>query len=295
MELSGLHLLLTYQCPFECPHCFVWAGPKQTGVMTLEQIGAILAQAGELPGVEWIFFEGGEPFLYHPVLVAGARLAKQLGYEVGVVSNGYWATGAADAVTWLEPFGGALSMLNLSSDTYHGSETPDTRVDFARDAGRRLGLPVEEIHVATPQDGQESSLMYRGRAAEKLAPLAAGRPWEVFTRCPHEDLREPGRVHVDPQGLVQICQGIALGNLFEVPLREICARHRPEADPILGPLLEGGPAELVRRHGAAHNPHPADACHLCYEARRSLRPRFPDMLAPGVVYGEVEERTPPGV
>ena len=294
MKLTGLHLLLTYQCPFECPHCFVWGGPKQTGVMTLEQVGAILAQAGELGGVEWIFFEGGEPFLYHPVLLAGARLAKQLGYQVGVVSNGYWATGAADAEAWLAPFGGALSMLNLSSDSHHGSTAPDARVEFARAAGRRLGIPVQVIRVATPQDGQDSSLMYRGRAAEQLAPLAAGRPWEGFTRCPHEDLREPGRVHVDPQGLVQICQGISLGNLFEVSLREICARHRPEADPILGPLLEGGPAELVRRHGVAHHPSPADACHLCYEARRSLRPHFPDVLAPGRVYGEEAERSPTG-
>ena len=33
--LSGLHLLLTYQCTFECDHCFGWGGPFQTGTMTL--------------------------------------------------------------------------------------------------------------------------------------------------------------------------------------------------------------------------------------------------------------------
>ena len=26
-QFSGLHLLLTYQCPFECDHCFVWETP----------------------------------------------------------------------------------------------------------------------------------------------------------------------------------------------------------------------------------------------------------------------------
>ena len=38
MKLSGLHLLLTYQCTFECDHCFVWGSPWQTGTLTLEQI-----------------------------------------------------------------------------------------------------------------------------------------------------------------------------------------------------------------------------------------------------------------
>ena len=34
MKLSGLHLLLTCQCTFECDHCFVWGSPWQSGVMT---------------------------------------------------------------------------------------------------------------------------------------------------------------------------------------------------------------------------------------------------------------------
>jgi len=29
MNVNGLHLLLTYQCNFECDHCFVYSHPKQ--------------------------------------------------------------------------------------------------------------------------------------------------------------------------------------------------------------------------------------------------------------------------
>ena len=59
--------------------------------------------------------------------------------------------------------------------------------------------------------------MYRGRAVRKLVPKAALHNWELFTTCPHEDLREPGRSHLDPLGNLHICQGISLGNVFETP------------------------------------------------------------------------------
>ena len=75
MKLNGLHLLLTYQCTFECDHCFAWGSPWQSGTMTLENIRRILHQAHEMDSVEWIYFEGGEPFLYYAVLVKGVEMA----------------------------------------------------------------------------------------------------------------------------------------------------------------------------------------------------------------------------
>ena len=127
--------------------------------------------------------------------------------------------------------------------------------------------------------------MYRGRAAARLAPFAARQPWERYTACPHENLREPARVHVDPYGNLHICQGIAIGNLFRTPLREIQAAYAAESNPITGPLAEGGPAELIRRYNLPHDAGYVDACHACYEARRALRSQFPAVLAPDEMYG----------
>jgi hypothetical protein len=90
---------------------------------------------------------------------------------------------------------------------------------------------------------------------------------------------------VDPLGYLHICQGIAIGNLFHEPLKEIVARYKPEAHPISGALLAGGPAELVRRYDLPHGNEYADACHLCYESRIALRSRFPEILAPNQMYG----------
>jgi len=296
MRLTGLHILLTYECNFECDHCFVWSSPQQAGTLTIRQIDDILRQAVDLGTIEWIYFEGGEPFLYHAVLRHGVRQAKSLGFRVGLVSNGYWATTCEDAVEWLRELAGSLDDLSVSCDQYHGAEDQRRHAENAMQAARSLGIPFATIAIAQPEAmdaapavGQlpegESRVMYRGRAAATLAPRAATRPWQSYDECPYEDLREPGRVHVDPLGNLHICQGISLGNLFRTPLRTLCESYVPDSHPITGPLLAGGPAELARRYEVARAEGYADACHLCDHARRALRGRFPDILTPDQMYG----------
>ncbi len=106
----------------------------------------------------------------------------------------------------------------------------------------------EETNAAMAQ-GQlpqgQSAVMYRGRAAENLVARSVQHPWSQFTECPCEDLREPERVHLDPLGNVHICQGIVAGNIFSTPLGQICDQYQPDTDPVTGPLLDGGRAEVV--------------------------------------------------
>jgi MoaA/NifB/PqqE/SkfB family radical SAM enzyme len=296
MRLTGLHLLLTYECNLECDHCFVWGGPGQSGTMTAAVLEEILKQAADAGPIEWIYFEGGEPFLYYALLRRGVRRATELGFKVGLVSNAYWATSPEDASEWLRDLTGSVQDLALSQDPYHGEEDQARRVGNACRAARERGIPADVIRISVPEAaggsaalGQlpagESAVMYRGRAAVKLAGRASPRPWAEFTACPSEDLREPGRVHVDPFGNLHLCQGIVLGNLLQRPLKEICASYDPNAHPIAGPLLAGGPAELARGHRLPLAEGYADACHLCYEARSALRPRYPGILAPAQMYG----------
>ncbi|MFO8060949.1 MAG: radical SAM protein, partial [Bacillota bacterium] len=119
--IGALHLLITYQCTSECPHCFVWGGPVGP-TMTAQQISEYIEEA-IAAGVEKIAFEGGEPFLYHPNLVHGVRTAQSAGLQVTVVTNGFWALSADDARRWLAPMTelGPLGMA-ISTDEYHGDE-----------------------------------------------------------------------------------------------------------------------------------------------------------------------------
>jgi MoaA/NifB/PqqE/SkfB family radical SAM enzyme len=284
MKLSGLHILLTYQCTYECDHCFVWGSPWQTGTLTFEQIENILLQAKEA-GVTSIYFEGGEPFLYYAILVKAVHKAADLGFEVGIVSNAYWANSVADAEEWLRPFAGRLADLTVSSDLFHCGECLGERPQNALVAAKWLHIPTGMISIDQPEVEGEAAVMYRGRAAKKLSERATSYPWDVFESCPHEDLREPGRVHLDPLGNIHICQGVSIGNVFETPLKEICENYNADAHPICGLLLAGGPAALVTEYNLPHASRYADACHLCYEARITLRERFPQYLNPDQMYG----------
>ena len=295
MEINGLHLLLTYQCTFECDHCFFWGSPWQNGTMTIKDVSNILDQAAKLGTVKWIYFEGGEPTLFYPILLKGVREAQQAGFTVGIVSNAYWATSHEDALEWLRPFSGLVEDFSISSDLYHYSELISRQAQRARSAAEALGIPIGIISIAGPDsdvissNGQiqqgESNIMYRGRAAAKLASKAPHHPWHTYKECPFEDLRNPGRIHVDPLGHLHICNGISIGNLFDEPLEIILSRHEPETHPITGPLLAGGPSELARRYHLPHQETYADACHLCDHIRRQLRPKFPTVLTPDQVYG----------
>ena len=294
--LSGLHLLVTYECNYECDHCFVWGGPTQHGTMTDETIEYILRQAEELGTIEWIYFEGGEVFLFYQLLCSGVRLARERGFKVGVVTNAYWAITDAEAMEWLKPFAGVVEDLSISADAYHGSKDGLRQTQIARQAAEHLRIPVDFISVTGPEaadvqgvSGQlpagESAVLYRGRAAEKLASHVQPKPWQQFTKCPWEELRHPERVHVDAFGNLHICQGISIGNLLERPLTEIIRDYDPDTHPIVGPLLAGGPVEMVNRYKLPHEQGYADACHLCYISRCKLKDRFPDVLTPDQMYG----------
>ena len=292
--LSGVHLLLTYKCDRECEHCFVFAGPRAKGVFSLAQVRDVLGQVVRVPSVTGVFFEGGEPFLFYPIMLEGVRAARQLGLTVGIVTNAYWATSAEDAEAWLKPLAEAdLTKLCVSDDGLHYGDEGGRRSRNASAAAERLGLPVnlmptQSPSVGTGEDGRavvSGGVMFRGRAVERLAADMPLRPADEFPECLHEKLREPARVHVDAYGNVHLCQGLLMGNVWRTPLERLVAEFDPDGHPVCGPLLRGGPAALAEVCGLDRAGGYVDACHLCYEARKALLDRFPDCLGPPQVYG----------
>ena len=298
--ISGLHLLLTYRCTGECDHCFLYCGPGAEGTFTFSALETALDQAQEVSTLEWIYFEGGEPFLFYPLLLEGIRLARRRGYRVGVVTNAYWATSDRDAELWLGPLPKlGVEDLSVSEDVFHGSEGEHSPPRLARAAARRIGLPSGTICIKPPtvetraeaagqtrgQPVVGGGVQFRGRAADKLTEGLPRQPRERFTECPHEELRAPDRLHLDPMGNVHVCQGIVIGNIRRTPLAGILAAYDPDSHPIVGPLIRGGPARLAREHDLEVGEGFVDACHLCFLARRALLDRFPRQLAPRRVYG----------
>ncbi len=300
--LTGIHILLTYKCTHECDHCFLHSSPRAEGTFTLPQIRDVLDEARKIDSMEWIYFEGGEPFLFYASMLEGIKLARDRGFKVGVVTNAYWALSAEDAercLTLLAELG--VADLSISDDAFHYGESEDTPPKWALAAARKLGIPVSPICIQKPfveaMPGQEQGkgqpvigggAMFKGRAVEKLTADLPQRPWSELTQCPHEALQSPSRVHVDAYGHVHICQGVSMGNMWQRPLAELVAEYEAGAHPICGPLLEGGPARLAEKYAVDHAPEYVDECHFCYLARHALIDRFPECLAPRQVYGLAE-------
>jgi hypothetical protein len=263
--------------------------------MSLSQIKEILKEAEVYGAVEFVFLEGGEPFLFYPIMVRAAEEAKEKGLKVGIVTNAYWATSLENAEEWLRPLVG-IDILSVSADVYHYDVIAAPEVEQAIEAAKRLGIPVDIISTVPPGEEREQlriagvevgywSLMYKGRAAVNLALERAEIPWEELIECPYEDFENQKRVHIDALGFVHVCQGITIGNMNARPLSDILSKYEPRENPILRVLLEAGPAGLVSKFGVPHGDKYADACHLCYEARLHLRERFTHILAPDQMYG----------
>jgi len=260
--------------------------------MTFRQIGELLNEAKRLGTVRWVWFEGGEPFLYYKIMLKGLGKAAEMGFKLGVLSNAYWATCFEDALEWLRPLAElGVANLGLSSDFYHGEDLEAERVRNAVEAAMKLNIPVSILATAKLPEklvglpGGVGELMYRGRAAEKLLGEAPRRAWSEFRECPYEDLANPERVHVDPLGYVHVCQGLTIGNAWQDGFSEVIRSYNYADHPIIQPLVEGGPVALVEKFGLSHDDAYADACHLCYMARCVLRERYPRLLAPDQMYG----------
>jgi organic radical activating enzyme len=297
--LSGIHFLLTYMCNLECEHCFVYGSPHARGTFTLEQIKRVLNEAVKIGTVERVYFEGGEPFLFYPLMIEGVRIARDKGFETGVLTNSYWATSAKDAELWLKPLADlGVSDLSLSDDSFHYEEGKENPTRHALAAAEKLGIPVGVICIDRPtvearEDSKQAKgepvvggdVMFKGRAAEKLTEGLPMRHWQEFAECPYEDLKNPKRVHLDAYGNVHLCQGLIMGNMWQTPLSELIKSYDWNLHPICKPLAEGGPALLVKEFRLRHDDRYVDACHLCYKSRLSLLDRFPEHLAPRGVYG----------
>jgi len=299
--LKGVHFLLTYRCDLECDHCFVWGSPKAKGTFTFAQVRNILKEAKKLETVDYISIEGGEPFLYYPLMIKAAEEAVNLGFRVEILSNCYWATCPEDALEWLSPITKAKNIeLTLSSDPYHGESWETKEVRNAVKAAKALNIKTEILAVKYPHseapcpseiEGAKVGLwelMYKGRAHSKLTEKASKKSWREFTKCPYEDFTKQERVHIDPLGFVHVCQGVSIGNAWQKPFSKIIEEFNPYEHAIIEPLVRGGPVALAEKFGLSHDDAYADACHLCYAMRLLLRDKYPEILAPNQMYGEFE-------
>jgi len=232
-------------------------------------------------------------------MLEGIKIARDMGFQVGVVTNAYYATSEEDIEVWLKPLREmGIANLSISNDLFHYADEKENPARRTLNVAEKLNMPAAEISIEEPtiktgiDKGQDKgepvvggTTMFRGRAVEKLIAGLPQRQWEEFTECPYEDLESPKRVHLDPYGNVHLCQGLSMGNMWETPLSKMVESYNANSHPICGPLIRGGPALLAKEYKVKHEDKYVDACHFCYLIRLALIDRFPQYLTPRQVYG----------
>jgi len=279
-SLTGVHFLITYGCTAECDHCFLWGSPNRDSGMTRDQVDRLLDEVASLQTVTSVCAEGGESFARYDVLRHFVGAASGRGLTASALTNASWVRSRGQARERLaELMDAGLKSLGVSTDEWHRKMVPLERVDTLLEVCAQVGLKASRMETTI------SGVMFRGRAAERLAGLVPGRSASEFTACPHEKLAAPSRVHLDCYGRLHLCQGLCVG---PGSIGDACMEYDPTIHPIVRLLLNGGPyalAGFAAERGFALQPEYVDACHLCYRAREFLRPGFPSLLGPAEMYG----------
>jgi len=321
MSLSGCDFLLTFKCVAKCSHCSYRASPDRSGVMSVEDFQRYMTVLAREQDLSWITLHGGEPFLFYKTLKRCIEIARKLGQkDVGVITSGYWGGSQRNAQTRLQELRRTgLTSIYFSVDAFHQEFVPFRSVRTAINAARAIGF--DKIVVTGHYLGSVESenafnveteehlgrlglfedfridkhpLHVGGRASDKLARFLRCKAGIPGGRCvlPYwagETLKDPKVIEIDFLGNVTVCPGLCIGNAKAESLSTILRQYDYRQHPLAKLLVESGPSGLLELPEAwryiRKGKYVSD-CHLCYELRKGLRSRFPELLKPESCYEE---------
>jgi len=109
-----------------------FASPQASGKVSPAKVSHLLDQTFQLNQSKWVIFEGGEPFLVYPLLLTSVKRARQLGFKVGVITNGYFGRSEEAAVRYLKPLVAlGLDRIFISNDRFHYKNTINSPAERA--------------------------------------------------------------------------------------------------------------------------------------------------------------------
>ncbi len=327
IRLRGLDFLLTYNCPGHCAHCSYSAGPGRGGRLSVAEVEESLRQVADHPLEWVALLGGEPFIYMDDLVEMVRLVRQLTSARPEVFTNAYWAYDDDEARRRLSALKDAgLDYILFSVDGFHAPFFGVARAALGIRIAKELGfdeIVVDNQWVGSPDldipinantrmmmehladmvdlDGvtvQASITHPVGRGAEALPEMmerAGMMPkglCEAGGLCvaPYylaEDLRAPYAVEIHPDGEVNLCAGISLGNIHERPLGEILESYDYSRHPIIKVLAEEGPTGLLPiAEEAGYEPLRGylNRCHLCYEVRRFLYPRYPEYLKPVAIY-----------
>lgn len=327
ITLKGLDLLITYNCVSQCAHCCYRAGPGRGGRLTAAEVEGYLRQVADHPLEWVMLFGGEPFIYLDDLVAMVTAVRRHPTAQPTVFTNAYWAYQEEVARRKLARLREAgLDRIAFSVDAFHSAFVPVARVALAVRVAQALGFSQIDLDnqwvIAPDLDIPINAATRRMRdTLAEMVDLSGVRVWDSRTRpvgraaellpellrragkmpqglceakglciAPYylgADLRAPHTVEIHPDGEVNLCAGMSLGNARQTPLARILADYDYTNYPVIRTIAEGGPVALLAQAEAAgyqRLPDYINPCHLCYEVRRFLQPGQPRQLAPAAVY-----------
>lgn len=151
IEPTRLAFLYTNKCNMACSHCCIKGCPENNDKLDPSVVGRTLKEAAHFR-IQQIGFTGGECMLYADEIIELVRQASNLGFTVGVTTNGFWATKRKVAKKYISLLKEAgLHTLEISYDQFHADQGADIRkLEYIGDECRRLNVHIVIAAVKSP-------------------------------------------------------------------------------------------------------------------------------------------------
>jgi len=250
---------------------------------------------------------GGEPMLFPERAIKLFHKANELGVpKIELITNGSWGDDARAKDLALKLKASGVNEVLISVDAFHfpyiplqyprnaalaslaaGIEKVVWNVAFieGENAENRFDKQTKEILrtlVPLSVETHTNKVWPQGRARTTLKQFFSKQSLEG--KCPEEEtaLVNPSCVTLDSRGFASICWNLSIGNAKKEPLSKLLTDYHWKNHPVVQILVEKGPKGLVDLPEAEGFKFEEDAyidrCHLCFEIRRFLRPKHPNMF-----------------
>jgi MoaA/NifB/PqqE/SkfB family radical SAM enzyme len=320
IEVKTLQFLITYKCTSECKHCLYGSSPRKDSVLALEDVRGYLDALLPDHPINNVYFFGGEPLLYFDLLkemIEEVRKAEVPGR--GILTNCFWGKDGTTARRYMKELKEAgLNRVVFSCDMFHQEFVPINAVKGAIRAAKEAGIGWTKLNMKSQGDKEQDNEVNR-KAMEFMEELTGEfdfdevdlRPYNMVGRSVEElegtlplqelptdrcgesegtfkmDMRNPTGIVIDPEGWVQVCSGVSIGNAKQVPIKDILEGFDYKKHLILSRAIDDGARgllDLAKVKGYKPEKGYATLCHVCYSVRKYLCPFLPDLIGPAHFY-----------
>ncbi|MCM1176016.1 MAG: radical SAM protein [Blautia sp.] len=288
MELNTLAFSLTDKCNAQCSVCCLFCSPENNAVLDSSLVKSYIRQAKEMGTVRLISFTGGEALMCPGELRECVRYAHQMGFEVSLVTNGFWGADYRKGFALMESLlQDGLNRITISADKFHQEYIPIQSVKNAIKICDELGLPVA-VAVMDIRSGDSVR-----KTVEDLRPEIYGKeinPYPLFPAGKAESVpKDEILLLCDPRkakcpfdnsfvvmfdGTIRVCCSVfadyipaaCLGRMGETTLKE--AWNNFVGNDLFYVLFFHSfewYADLAEKLGKSIESRYCSACHLCHE------------------------------